>query len=405
MQKDQQATPIDSPSGGPHSHLVSADLRKRLEEALGFSGPVSGLTHGFYPYPARFSPAFARIAITEMSQEGDWVLDPFMGGGTSIVEGIAAGRRMIGIDINTLARFFAEVKTRPLTPHDVVLLREWAEALRERPRPPKGIQLPGVRNLPSGVERFMAGALSRASELLLYPRQHRFARCALLRLGHWALDGRESDTPDGTTLATRLSEVVKQMIEGLDDFVSSARKVGLQKNQITSWRHLIHGSTAELDVQTLPAGARGRIRLVVTSPPYPQVHVLYHRWQLNGRRETPAPYWIAGTEDGSGASYYTFGSRTPTGLRNYFDKLRRSFSTLRPALADDATVLQLVSFPRPEEMLPRFLEAMSEAGYREAVVGESSERLERDVPNRKWYVRTGAVSSHAVEVLLAHHPV
>ena len=34
------------------------------------------------------------------------------------------------------------------------------------------------------------------------------------------------------------------------------------------------------------------IKLVLTSPPYPGVHVLYHRWQVQGRRETPAPFWI-----------------------------------------------------------------------------------------------------------------
>jgi hypothetical protein len=36
----------------------------------------------------------------------------------------------------------------------------------------------------------------------------------------------------------------------------------------------------------------GRPKLVLTSPPYPGLHVLYHRWQVKGRRETPAPFWV-----------------------------------------------------------------------------------------------------------------
>ena len=43
-------------------------------------------------------------------------------------------------------------------------------------------------------------------------------------------------------------------------------------------------------------------RPVLTSPPYPGVHVLYHRWQVDGRKEAPGPFWIAGKLDGAGSS-------------------------------------------------------------------------------------------------------
>ena len=44
--------------------------------------PVRGLTHGYYKYPARFSPAFARAAIETFTKPGDLVLDPHAGGVT-----------------------------------------------------------------------------------------------------------------------------------------------------------------------------------------------------------------------------------------------------------------------------------------------------------------------------------
>ena len=31
-------------------------------------------------------------------------------------------------------------------------------------------------------------------------------------------------------------------------------------------------------------------QLILTSPPYPGVYVLYHRWKIGGRRESPAPF-------------------------------------------------------------------------------------------------------------------
>src|ERR1700744_4395791 len=62
-------------------------------------------------------------------------------------------------------------------------------------------------------------------------------------------------------------------------------------------------------------------RLVVTSPPYPGVHVLYHRWQVDGRKEAPLPFMIANKLDGAGSSYYTMGDRKYPGLQTYFDNV------------------------------------------------------------------------------------
>src|SRR6516225_4644944 len=73
--------------------------------------PVSGLTHNFYRYPARFSPVFTRVAIETFTRRGDLVLDPHVGGGTTLVEALAAGRHAIGIDISPLAEFVTMVKT------------------------------------------------------------------------------------------------------------------------------------------------------------------------------------------------------------------------------------------------------------------------------------------------------
>ena len=50
---------------------------------------IEGLTHEFYRYPARFSPTFAAAAIRGFSKPGQLVLDPYMGGGTTVVEALA----------------------------------------------------------------------------------------------------------------------------------------------------------------------------------------------------------------------------------------------------------------------------------------------------------------------------
>src|SRR5229473_3594350 len=59
---------------------------QELANAIHDRQPVSGLTHNFYKYPARFSPSFVRQVILSFTEPGDLVLDPFMGAGTSLVE-------------------------------------------------------------------------------------------------------------------------------------------------------------------------------------------------------------------------------------------------------------------------------------------------------------------------------
>lgn len=72
------------------------------------------LTHGIHPYTAKLIPHIPRHYIKEYTQEECIILDPFCGSGTTLLEARLLGRNAIGIDINPLAVFISEVKTRPL---------------------------------------------------------------------------------------------------------------------------------------------------------------------------------------------------------------------------------------------------------------------------------------------------
>lgn len=381
-------------------------IRTRVREALLFSGYTSGFTHHFYHYPARFSPQFAKTVIQELSEQGDWVLDPFMGGGTSIIEGLALGRSMVGVDINALAHFVATVRTTPMSQADEGQLLGWAADIAKgsATADPSRRETSSVPNLPGPVEAVLAEALASALALPL-PRQRAFARCVLLRLGQWALEARKSSVIRRRCLAHELPRLVRSMLSGMERFVEQCQTAGVPKDQITSHRRLLNRSTIGLGDEGALAPLRSRIKLVLTSPPYPSVHVLYHRWQVRGRRETPAPYWIANVPDGCGASFYTFGSRTSTGLNNYFRSLSAAFVSVRPFLASDALVVQLIAFTEAATHLPRYLDAMRTAGYAEVrSFGGASRTFSRNVPNRRWYARLQGDTSSAREILLVHRP-
>jgi len=111
---------------------VGAESHHRLVAAARDTTPVSGLTHNFYKYPARFSPKFVRAVIELFSEPGDLILDPFMGGGTTLVEALALGRHAIGTDINSLAVFVAEVKTTLLDDRELAAMNRWKTRLPRR---------------------------------------------------------------------------------------------------------------------------------------------------------------------------------------------------------------------------------------------------------------------------------
>jgi hypothetical protein len=58
---------------------------------------------------------------------GDVVYDPFMGGGTTLVEASSLGRKAIGTDINSLAFFISNVKTTPLSNSDISTISRWVD--------------------------------------------------------------------------------------------------------------------------------------------------------------------------------------------------------------------------------------------------------------------------------------
>jgi len=72
------------------------------------------LTHGLHKYPAKFFPELPRWLIKRYSSEGETVLDPFSGSGTTNVEALLNRRHSVGIDVDPFSRYLSEVKVTPL---------------------------------------------------------------------------------------------------------------------------------------------------------------------------------------------------------------------------------------------------------------------------------------------------
>jgi len=378
-------------------------------DALYCGTPVGGLTHGFYRYPARFSPQFARKAIEVFTSPGDVVLDPFMGGGTTVVEALALGRHCIGSDLNPLASFLARVKTTPLSKNDVMALRSWVSRLagsinlhldNSPHKDWKDYQL----NLPWWLRKTLEIALDSVKPLTT-EKQRQFARCSLMKTAQWALDCRSS-IPSKEEFLAMHRENFELMVASIETFRTRIHEAfRMPPSAIWQNRRLLVRPAAGIDKDRRIPKSWGTPRLVLTSPPYWGVHILYHRWQVKGRRETPAPYWLAERRDGNGAAYYTFGDRKRKDTETYLGFLKDSFSSIASLLDRESVVIQLVAFSDQRIQLPVYLEAMEDAGFEEAELDgfvKPKNRIWRTVPNRKWYADFKGKLSASREVLLIH---
>ena len=337
---------------------IAADAQAELIAGARDGDRVRGLTHNYYRYPARFSPAFARAAIETFTLPGDVVLDNHVGGGTSLVEALALGRHAIGVDISGLAEFVSTAKTIVYDPSELAVLQRWAKLVpadidvrkwsihfgdHAELGYYKHLDHPLRWRLRKAIEQGLGSAIRLGSA-----RLQTFGRCVVLRTAQWALDGRRQ-LPSLPEFRKALGSYAAEMVAGARAFAEAVR-THADPPTIT----VIHRSAAGLEHDQRTHRWRTP-RLVITSPPYPGIHVLYHRWQVDGRKETPLPFMIANKLDGAGGSYYTMGDRKSPELNTYFHNIRSTMSSV-VALADNQTiVVQMVAFSDPSRQLPRYL--------------------------------------------------
>lgn len=97
---------------------------------------VTPATHGFHKYPGKFIPQIPEWAIeTFLTDQSQVILDPFVGSGTTLVEGIMHGHNSYGIDIDPLSCLISKVKSTPLDVKQFSLIGDWLLINKESAKP------------------------------------------------------------------------------------------------------------------------------------------------------------------------------------------------------------------------------------------------------------------------------
>ncbi len=89
------------------------------------------LTHWIYPYKGKFHPQMIRALLNIIGlKEGDTVLDPFLGSGTTALEAQLLGINSVGIDISPLCVLQSKVKTESIYVFSEIL--EWKNEILKK---------------------------------------------------------------------------------------------------------------------------------------------------------------------------------------------------------------------------------------------------------------------------------
>src|SRR5262249_21968364 len=161
--------------------------------------------------------------------------DPHVGGGTTLVEALAAGRNAIGVDISALAEFVAKVKSTVFSETELDKLDSWST------RVPNAIDIhkcstsftdyaelgyykhldrASCWRLRKAIEQGIASATGLGT-----PRLESFGRCVVLRTAQRALDGRSKQTSIDE-FRDFLAYTAAEMVEGARELRSAVKANG-----------------------------------------------------------------------------------------------------------------------------------------------------------------------------------
>ena len=104
---------------------LAVSTRSRLADLLAadlaFQAPAREAhpLHALHPFAARFPHGLVGYFVNALTNPGDTVLDPMCGSGITLLEGWQAGRSVIGVDLDPLARRQSAARTTSLDPQAV----------------------------------------------------------------------------------------------------------------------------------------------------------------------------------------------------------------------------------------------------------------------------------------------
>ncbi|MEM2145250.1 MAG: DNA methyltransferase [Candidatus Jordarchaeaceae archaeon] len=247
------------------------------------------LTHDIHRYPAKFIPQLARRIIETYSKLGDYILDPFCGSGSALLEARLVGRNAIGVDINPVAVIVSKVKCDPISPTELV---EYWDEFKKGISPlfmwnqvePYIIESPALK---SWIPEAQLVDLGKIFRLIKEVRNERFRNFLLV-----AFSNIQKDCSWWLMKSIKPSHNWdKKVPDARTTFIKQVQKMIKKNNQL--WEKLKGTNTQlkvyESDARILSSLFKEDIALSIFSPPYvtSYEYVDIHKLSIIWLKEVP----------------------------------------------------------------------------------------------------------------------
>lgn len=359
---------------------------------------IYGKSHTFYRYPAAFSPVFAETIIKNFTKPGEVVLDPFVGGGTAAVEALALQRKFYGVDVNPLSILISKVKTTILSQNKIIFIKNFNEKIvngkinfkSKRKKQHQHLnhyfsiknfpqdEVRKINQIKAGIEQYHF-AISKIRDV----KVRNFLTCLLLKTSKNILD---NTRPCGTFKKFKIDLLIncKKMLKDMIDF---EKEIEINKSIYGSYNKIKIIKSDILKLNKINSLKKGKVKLILTSPPYPGIHISYNKWQLHGRRDTKLPYWIMNSRPPV-LTKFSYRGEWSRNLVDYYRYMTKVYLKLKPYCSDNCYIVKLLSFRNKNREFRLYREAMENAGLEEIkILKKGDGRLWRSVPKRRWQVR------------------
>jgi len=338
----------------------------KLFDAVNDTGKIDELIHNFFPYPARFPPSIPRFFINELTSEGGTVLDPFCGGGTTLLESSILGRKGIGIDLNKLGTFLTEVKTTPLKEN---VLRDYLLKIKNKINNKQKIN----DTLFSEKDKEVISISNRKKISQIkniidrFPKEiKKFFTCCLISSCNIFSNKRDIE-----------KDILHIFLRKCDQFIPAIAKFfQLKKSDI-----LVYHEDSRNILRYLEPNS---VDLIVTSPSYPDVHMEYNNLMLESRRGSKLFYNLIDYKEERSASDYRMSSGD-----KYFENLDSILQEVLKTLKEGRRFVLIIGL-KNKEYLKKLKKVFSKNNM--YLLNE----YVRSVPNRQWYNQINPLSRKGI---------
>ncbi|MEE8433480.1 MAG: hypothetical protein V3S64_01710 [bacterium] len=279
---------LEARSEGPQGAMLATALSVPRESGY-------RLTHAFHPYPGRFHPALPRTVLRGMLQARrenggghdptPRVLDPFVGGGTTLVEAMLLGLPATGNDLNPVAMMVTRERTRTRNPTEAAAVEaevrriaEAVEALRREKNPPRANPSRIHRLTPHYQPHLLAELMQwlRLIDMLRPGPTRETLRAvfssAVVKFSNLVSDSRPEAGPPPRYPK---GAVTRFLVGKCRELTDAQRDLGERMPPRMPRPVLL-----EEDARLLPSVEADSVSLTLTSPPYPGTYDYHHQHQL-----------------------------------------------------------------------------------------------------------------------------